>query len=27
MENELLNNGEYIDINPDDDDEQHLIEM
>lgn len=27
MENELLNDWEYIDINPDDDDEQHLIEM
>lgn len=27
MENELLNDWEYIEINPDDDDEQHLIEM
>lgn len=27
MENELLNMWEYIDINPDDDDEQHLMEM
>lgn len=27
MENELLMDGEYIDINPDDDDEAHLIEM
>ena len=27
MENELLNDWEYIDINPDDDDEQHLMEM
>lgn len=27
MENELLNDWEYIDINPNDDDEQHLIEM
>ena len=27
MENELLNDWEYVEINPDDDDEQHLIEM
>ena len=27
MENELLNDWEYIEINPNDDDEQHLIEM
>lgn len=27
MENELLNDWEYIDINPDDDDEAHLVEM
>ena len=27
LENELLNDWEYIEINPDDDDEQHLIEM
>lgn len=27
MENELLNDWEFVDINPDDDDEQHLIEM
>ena len=27
LENELLNDWEYIDINPEDDDEQHLIEM
>tara|TARA_R110000772_G_scaffold195633_1_gene306320 strand:- start:25 stop:237 length:213 start_codon:yes stop_codon:yes gene_type:complete len=27
LENELLNDGEYIEINEDDDDEQHLIEM
>ena len=27
MENELLNDWEYIEINPDDDDEQHLMEM
>ena len=27
MENELLNDWEYIDINPEDDDEAHLVEM
>jgi hypothetical protein len=27
LENELLNDWEYIEINPNDDDEQHLIEM
>lgn len=27
LENELLNDGEYIEINPNDDHEQHLIEM
>ena len=27
MENELLNDWEYVEINPNDDDEQHLIEM
>ena len=27
LENELLNDWEYVEINPDDDDEQHLIEM
>ena len=27
LENELLNDWEYIEINPDDDDEQHLVEM
>lgn len=27
LENELLMDGQYIDINPDDDDEAHLIEM
>ena len=27
LENELLNDWEYIEINPDDDDEQHLLEM
>ena len=27
MENELLMDWEYIDINPDDDDDQHLVEM
>lgn len=27
MENELLNNWEYVEINPEDDDEQHLMEI
>jgi len=27
LENELLNDWEYVEINPEDDDEQHLIEM
>lgn len=27
LENEMLNDWEYVDINPNDDDEQHLIEM